>query len=303
MACFRMNDERLSGPTIRWGWLATGLAIFSAACLTTLIIVIAVKGEALATAALALAVLAFSAQLIVTLAQDQQFGQLNADTKSALTEMRATTSSLLTNQSDQFDRLLRFVLEKVPGAVEDAVEDVTSADDEQESTDESDRAAELESALQTRLEEALRRPTRPPDVVWSSNATPKSSEVASLRAQRQREWKELMAEYPSRAEGEPVVEIIRKLPPQAIATLGRVAANSTTSTREDRSVNYRRRDDQISEVLKRLIETGLLEKLSEVTQHRDGSTSDRYKLTPTGIIAARILRGQGNPPEWAADMA
>jgi hypothetical protein len=299
-----MTDERPRGPTLRWGWLATALAIFSAACLSTLIVVVTIKKvDPRSTVALALAVLAFSAQLIVTLAQDQQFGELNADTKSALMEMRATTSSLLTNQSDQFDRVLRFALEKVHGAVEDAVEDVKGADDEQESTDESDRAAELESALQTRLEEALKRPTGRSGVVWSSNATPKSSDVASLRAQRQREWKDLMAEYPSRAEGEPVVEIIRKLPPQAIATLGRVAANSITSTREDRSVSYRRRDGQISEGLKRLIETGLLEKLSEVAQHRDGSTSDRYKLTPAGIIAARILRGQGNPPEWAADMA
>jgi hypothetical protein len=271
--------------------------------LTTLIIVVNVHGDALATAALALAVLAFSAQLIVTLAQDQQFGQLNAETKAALMEMRATTSSLLTNQSGQFNMVLRAFLEKVHGAVEGAVEDVEGADDEQESTDQSERAAELESALQTRLEEALKSPTGQPGVVWSSSATPKSSDVASLRAQRQREWKDLMAEYPSRAEGEPVVEIIHKLSPQAIATLGRVAANSITSTREDRSVSYRRRDGQISEGLKRLIETGLLEKLSEVAQHRDGLTSDRYKLTPTGIIAARILRGQGNPPEWAADMA
>jgi hypothetical protein len=186
-----MTNERLSGPTLRWGWLATGLAIFSAACLATLIVVVAVKNiDTLSTVALALAVLAFSAQLIVTLVQGQQFGQLNADTKSALTEIRATTSSLLTNQRELVNRVLEYAFHAFQTAVPAAVEDVTG--DEQQSTDQSERAAELESALQTRVEESFKEAwdtiskdilvspeparltlrTDRPDVVWSSDVPP-----------------------------------------------------------------------------------------------------------------------------------
>jgi hypothetical protein len=123
------------------------------------------------------------------------------------------------------------------------------------------------------------------------------NDVTTARA-KQREWNALMAKYPSRAEGEPVVEILRQLPPRAIAKLGRI---SQGAVRDGHSVRYRPPDGQMGEDLKRLVETGLLEEVLETTKR--GATSVWYKLTPTGIIAARMLRGRGKPPEWAADMA
>jgi hypothetical protein len=294
--------EHPSGPTIGWGWLTTGLAVFSAACLATLIVVVAVKNiDILSTVALALAVLAFSAQLIVTMAQSQQFGQLNADTKSALTEMRATTSSLLTNQREQFDRVLKYALRQ---AVPAAVEDVASAEDEQPSTDRGERAAELETALETRLDEVLKQ------LRTSSSLQPDVNQRLSLtnvdspnRARRLREWRALMAEYPSRPEGEPVVEILRQLPTQAISMLARIADDAGKSSSIKRTVPYRTSPTNPSMPgIDRLLETGLVEAVA-VDEAPDGQRISRYRLTPTGIIAARLLQGQGQLPDWAADLA
>ncbi|WP_146766759.1 hypothetical protein [Micromonospora noduli] len=85
----------------------------------------------LSTIALALAVLAFAAQLIVSLAQAQgsaqqltQTERVNSETQSALAEVRSTANALLTNQSDQFNKVLSALLRS---ATEDAVREVAEA--------------------------------------------------------------------------------------------------------------------------------------------------------------------------------
>jgi len=72
------------------------LGVISLASLGTLAVITSVKNvDELSTVALALAVVSFAAQLIVTLAQGQTSAQVNRETMAALTEMRATTNSLL----------------------------------------------------------------------------------------------------------------------------------------------------------------------------------------------------------------
>jgi hypothetical protein len=85
--------------------------------------------DALSTVALALAVLAFAAQLIVSLAQAnsgaQQIAQserIYAETQSALTELRAASHSQLSNQKEIVAHLLQAALPSVAQEISDDVE-------------------------------------------------------------------------------------------------------------------------------------------------------------------------------------
>ncbi|MEU7570495.1 hypothetical protein [Micromonospora sp. NPDC049240] len=104
----------------------------SAASLGTLAVIVSIKDvDVLSTIALALAVLAFAAQLIVSLAQAQgsaqqlsQTERINSQTQSTLAEVRSTAHALLTNQSDQFNKVLAAALRTV---TESAVREVAEA--------------------------------------------------------------------------------------------------------------------------------------------------------------------------------
>ena len=72
--------------------------------------------------------------------------------------------------------------------------------------------------------------------------------------------------------------------------------------RQDNSVSYSRKADQIkpSEPIQQLINAGLLEELSAPAAGESGNAI--YRLTPRGVIAIRLIRGVGEPPDWAADL-
>lgn len=82
--------------------------------LASLAVVATVKeADALSTVALALAVLAFAAQLIVSLAQERSAAsqvrdtsRINAETHALLSELRAQGASMASVQAAQFDKLL-----------------------------------------------------------------------------------------------------------------------------------------------------------------------------------------------------
>jgi hypothetical protein len=109
-------------------WVIAGLFCLTIASLTALVLVATVKkAEALSTVALALAVLAFVAELLLALSQtasaNQQFAQtsrINAQTQEALAEIRFATGETLARRDRQFDRLLESV---VPAALAQSLAD------------------------------------------------------------------------------------------------------------------------------------------------------------------------------------
>ncbi|MFG3641812.1 hypothetical protein ACGF3C_16245 [Micromonospora sp. NPDC047762] len=127
-----MKAPERAGLHVPWSWLSLGLLVLAITSLGTLSVVVGIKNvDILSTIALALAVLAFASQLIVSLAQAQgsaqqltQTERVNSETRSALAEVKSTANALLTNQSEQFNQVLSALLRS---ATEDAVREATEA--------------------------------------------------------------------------------------------------------------------------------------------------------------------------------
>lgn len=294
-------SQKNAGFTVRWSVLSTILLVITLTSVGTLVVVTTVKGiDTLSTVALALAVLSFAAQLIVTLIQAQQASALSADTKSALTEMQATTGSLLANQRDQFGMVLKAALQQaIPAAVED-VSQTTG-------TDGSGDAAELEQAINNRLDEALKEIERASSSRIAANARNAPlfpTAVPSARTQSRQaenEWRTLLSTFPGRDEGEPVVAVLRELTPRAISALGRLAGDSGLVS--SRKAAYTIRPDAIDNPFDELVRAGLVsDDGSMASKIDDNLRRVIYSLTPSGVVAARLLRATGERPEWAAGL-
>jgi hypothetical protein len=123
-----------TGLVVSWQVLAVVLVLVTVASLTSLSIVATIKNvDALSTVALALAVLAFGAQLVDSVVQGQastqqmlQSERLNAETRSLLSEVRVTSQEIRATQSGLVDRLMGHVLQAIPEAVEEVA--ATQAD-------------------------------------------------------------------------------------------------------------------------------------------------------------------------------
>lgn len=150
------DHVRSTGFSVPWGALSIGLATIAIGSLGTLVVIASIKDvDALSTVALALAVLAFAAQLIVSLAQAnagaQQISQaerINAATQSALADLRATSKSQLENQKEIFAQVLRAALP----AVAQEISDEAIASDEHETKFD---VAAIESRLESAINRAL----------------------------------------------------------------------------------------------------------------------------------------------------
>jgi hypothetical protein len=114
---------------VSWQSLALACLVIASASLGALVVVASVKNaDVLATVALALAVLAFAAQLIIAIAQGQSANQqllqserVNTETQSLLSEIRSGSSELTLTVRQQFDFVLRHALgSAVPRAVREA---------------------------------------------------------------------------------------------------------------------------------------------------------------------------------------
>lgn len=291
------QGPQATGLNVPWPGLSVVLGIITLTALGTLAVITSVKDvDTLSTVALALAVLSFAAQLIVTMAQGQQSAQLSAETKTALAEMRATTSSLLTNQREQFDRVLSFAFANaIPAAVQDVAQ---HADDtESPSADEVDRIGELEKALQVRFEEVLGTLRQGASTSTQANVrnylrdTPTSTLVA--------DWARKLDGFPEREKAEAAAAVIRTLPPRALVQLdrlgvllGRSPSRASTMTRS--------RNEPIPEVFEDLVKHGLVTRSTKKLGERE---HDSYKLTPFGIEALQVLRSRREDrPDWAADL-
>lgn len=264
------------------------LSVISVACLGALVVVATVKSvDTLSTVALALAVISFAAQLIVTLAQGQQSAQLNSETKAALTEMRANAASLLANQSGQFNTVLNALIGQARTAYEEAT---TGEPGDGQSALEA--GADLSQTFGSRFADALAR-----GIVQAAQAQSSQSRQPpgpnSLAG-----WRVLLQSYPSREEGEPVVGILRNLSGGAMARLAELVSSSMNSLRPDRAATYQGAAGQQDEnpENQQLIDAGLIERIA--ASSATGRTI--YQFTPSGVLAARLIRGVGERPEWAS---
>ncbi|MFF0942704.1 hypothetical protein ACFYE2_00540 [Kocuria sp. CPCC 205300] len=246
--------------------------------------------DILSTVALALAVLSFTAQLIITMAQSNQTSQVNADTKSALAEMRATTSSLLTNQRNQFDKVLHAALSTaIPAAMQDLENENT--DPEIDDINLGQLGQQLEARILSKFQDAL-----PP----SHTAAVPQGEPARLTSdrsdERDPELPGLLYSYPPEEEGRAVHEVMKSMDAREIAMLSKVATQLHRSRRVDRTVRFTHSKSGPNPDLQRLIEMGFL---NVVEEHTDPPRRV-LQVTPTGITAIRILGGKGPRPEWLA---
>jgi hypothetical protein len=280
----RSDQQDANGLTVPWIVLSVALGTVSLAALGTLAVVTSVKKvDVLSTVALALAILSFTAQLIVTLAQGSQAASVNAETKTALADMRATTDSLLANQKEQFNTVLGAALRQ---AVPAAVQDVATQEEPGAGLDEN-KTSDLVGALLYRVDEALAR--REPAQQFHRST---SAGTRDLTRRNQD-----LSTFPTKEEGERLVPLLTSLSPRKLAWLSRIATDSMRSPRSDAAVQYRYTDGKIGPDSQRLIEVGLIESVE--------SRGDTWfvRLTADGWTAARLLRGAGDIPDWAQSLS
>jgi hypothetical protein len=283
------GPTRAPGLNVPWAVLSMVLAVVALATLGTLAVVVGIKEiDVLSTVALALAILSFASQIIVTLIQSQQVAALNADTKSALAEIKATTSSLLSNQRDQFDVVLKAVLRlAVPAAVQDLRDETAQTDQGEDSTVESSELSqELEERLIARFEEVLR----------SSTTQPRAGRVLPKVDRGSDDVRQLMRTFPDEAAGRRAREALDGLSPRALSTLDRIGQQLKRTGNKDYIVTYHRKPTGMGMSFKELIEQGIIEEASAPALGEAGTA--RYRLTPPGLLGARVLTGEGETPEW-----
>lgn len=159
-----------AGLVVGWTQLTVALSVIAIASLGTLVTVVSVQNiDVLSTVALVLAVLAFAAQLIVSLAQAQGAAQqlsaaerVNSQTQAALAEIRSTVRALLSNQSDQFDKVLGAALHAaIPSAVRAATSEELQVSEEAGAIDVDGLASRLEDRLGETLQSALNGAVHP----------------------------------------------------------------------------------------------------------------------------------------------
>lgn len=285
-----------NGLLVSWGGLSLGLSVVAIASLGTLAVIAKKQSaDSLSTIALALAILSFAAQLIVALAQAyngtvqlSQADRVNADTRSSLAEIRATSNALLSNQREQFSEVLRAALNV---AVPAAVEDVTPSDDGDSASEHIDSSTkDLEERLFVRLNEELARP--------GSSATPGSTPTvtrAPLPIYDQ------LTTYPDEKPGKEALVALNRLSSRDAAMFGRNAFNIRDRARAGRSpsIVITRDKDQPGLVgaTKRMVDAGLMS-ATELEPNPAGNTRYRLTFTDLGTVAASLFLSSPPIPKW-----
>lgn len=165
--------------------LAIVLMCVTVASLASLVVVATTKeADALSTVALALAVLAFAAQLIVTITQAQSSAEqtrdtfrINSETKAVLADIQAQAKALVALQSNQFDKLLDRAINV--DTISAAIADVAGDDDRNgEHGSALGEAAPDASAIAAALRSNL-------ESKWASGLAPKDEYTVTRRIGRE----------------------------------------------------------------------------------------------------------------------
>lgn len=284
------TQSKPQGLVLKWGWLTLILSLAAVGAIGALVVVTSVQDiDTLSTVALALAILSFSAQLIITMIQSHQASQVNSDTRAALSDTKATTASLLANQREYFNLVFKAAMGQGASATIPDVDenDNAGSDDEPEAEVTSVPRDTLNSRL---LETFLSMPS--PASTSMTFSSPKIN-ISSLS--RDLEFKKLLDSFPEESEGRPIFESLKTMHPRTLGTLGKIVSQLHRQPRPDRTARFKRASDGPGYGYRDLLERGWLEEVEEVST---GETV-AYRLTPEGLIAARILQGRGPLPSWA----
>ena len=253
--------------TFRWAWLSATLALLSISAFGTLIVVVSVQGiDLLSTSALALAILAFSAQLVISLAQAISAGQqvasverVNADAQAALSALRATSDALVSNQNTHFSEVLKAAI--MPRGASSPMETSELAVSEVGHDD-----APL-STLQL---------------------SPPGPEAR------------IMSTYPSAEEGAKLAELFNSLTPWEAHFLTQLSTSALARVRRGAPLGVWLVDRDAKKGLgpgrRGLTEKKLIRSSDRV--YEDGSTRTWMELTPLGVAMGGIMFGSGGDPEW-----
>jgi hypothetical protein len=278
-----------TGLVVSWQVLAVVLVLVTVASLTSLSIVATIKDvDALSTVALALAVLAFGAQLVGSIVQGQtstqqmlQSERLNAETRSLLSEVRVTSQEIRATQSGLVDRLMGHVLQAIPEAVEEVA--ATQAEGDPAALGEA-----LVQDLSQRLQEEVGRAfTAPLPHGLTSGVT--SDDQRAI---------ELLTSFPDEADGQRGLAVLAELSPAAKAAL-RDWGRFELSRRRAGLAFGRRVDLEEDPSLGELLQHGLLERV-------DGAVAlegdeQHLVLSELGRGVARLLLARGERPGWLRD--
>jgi hypothetical protein len=268
-----------------------GLAIVGLASTGALVTVVSVNNvDTLSTVALALAVLAFSAQLIVSLAQAQgsasqlsQTERINSETQVALAEIRSTSGALLTNQTELLDKLLAALL---PSATVAALQEV--AGDAGVSMDANgNESGQFDyEEVASRVEENVRRSLH--------EFVPSVSRSVGRQANGFPSWVDAPLDDSST---EKAVAILRRLEANELAlflrTVTRRLINGPTQTPNFGWVVYGINNQQLHEGHRALVEKGLLEMKSPLRlQNENARPHAAIKMTEDGARIVRLIFGK-----------
>ncbi|WFE47128.1 hypothetical protein [Verrucosispora sp. WMMD1129] len=243
--------------------------------------------DTLSTIALGLAILAFVAQLIVSLAQGMSGAQqvmqaerINADTQSALAALRATSDALLVTQREHFSKVLTAALARaVPEAVDETLAEVSGESGQAEATPE--QLDQLQAAILARVEDLLDRSPR----FHSKNVGSRLGAPDPLYFE--------FARKPDPGRVRDLMEIYQSLSPRAQSVFHSAANRAIRAAREgSRNAATHLKllsSGTIPDAHAELQEKGLIS-LGEVRQ-RDGAASTSYRITPLGVEVARLQSG------------
>jgi hypothetical protein len=270
--------------------VAIAAVIFGMACLTSLAVVAAVGDDpALATIALALAVLAFGVQLLVYVAEAQsttqqmlRSEQLNTQTSSLLTEMQTSARSTEAMVRDQFSQLLRAFL--------DAAQNAGGG-----GKDFDPDAFERRLMANIRQEAALRGEPRPSQPAGGpSRPTRSRSRLADISRVYD------AGPFPDEAEARPVLNDLLALSGPArerLRLFGRDKQNIQAGSQAYEGYAPNPADDQLKERgLVKLVRLAPEEYAGSPTAPQNGIV---HQLTEKGERAARVLGSSGPVPPWA----
>lgn len=299
------TEARDRGLTIGWPTLSVALGVLAAACLGTLAVVATIRdADMLSTVALALAVISFAAQVVVSLAQSragaQQLAQAERthnETRSLLYEVSARASALLANQSQQFDRVLDAALE--PSAIRRAIQASTPG----AGMDEPDQVAkdtgsvspdpaELSSNLEAALRDQFKR-TLAGRADWSVAAPQLAREPLPLVAEAKA--------YPDEKEGRAAYEDLMKLSPVEASVFTRRALEDFERAKDGRPRRgFMAEGTPMGATYKHLEELGLM--AFEKGVAIDGRRGTWRRITERGWLVARLLIADGPAPDWLRDL-
>lgn len=278
-----MADRPAVSEDSNWIIPAKGLsvasAVFGFTCLTVLVVVTALNGDsALSTVALALAILAFTVQLIVFVAQHalateqgRRSEELFGLTQRVLTEISEKASGTqieVQRISDRTEQMLPFVVSKNLAEAQDGQVDYRRLTSDIERTirsQEDDRDDEI--------------PTLYPPRHY------RSDDAAMI---------ELLETYPEESDSAPVLEALQGLTPASRMRLRAYAEDEIRARGEDSPFDPSLYEMGGSE----LQEAGLIERYPDGTGPDDPGDPQLFRLTDLGRRVGRLLTANGEPPSY-----